>query len=276
MNDAPSNAAAPDPAEPPTQSDDLDDSLRQLAGLVMDSLGLYELLTHVAGFASQAIPGADGAGVTLLRLTRPQRRIEALAASHPFVAALDRLQYAVLDEGPCITAALERRTVRSGSLGGEQLWPHFGPRAGRLGVHSALSLPLILPGQLVGSINVYARAKDVFDDRAIRLGELFATPAAVAVHNARLLSQATQLTTQLQEALVSRPLIDQAVGVVRARTGESPELALARLKAMSQSRHTKLIEVARDLVDDAAARARARHSSSDMHEAQIGRGLLPE
>lgn len=261
MNDVPMLETGPDAATSSATSDDLDDSLRQLAGLVMDSLGLDELLTHVAGFASQAIPGADGAGVTLLDLTRPDDPIEALAASDPFVEEIDRLQYAVLNEGPCITAAIERHTVHSGSLGGEMLWPRFGPRAGRLGVHSALSLPLLLPGQLVGSINVYARAKDVFDERAIRLGELFATPAAVAVHNARLLSQATQLTAQLQEALGSRPLIDQAIGVLRARTGDSSELALARLRTMSQSQHVKLVEVARNLVDEAAARARARHTS---------------
>lgn len=46
--------------------------------------------------------------------------------------------------------------MRSGSLGGEQRWPHFGPRAAQLGVHSALSLPLLLPGAVVGVLNVYA------------------------------------------------------------------------------------------------------------------------
>ena len=79
-----------------------------------------------------------------------------------------------------------KRTVRSGSLGGEKMWPRFGPRVGRLGVHSALSLPLLLPDQVVGAINVYARGKDIFDEHAAELGELFARPAAVAVHNAQI------------------------------------------------------------------------------------------
>ncbi len=157
--------------------------------------GLGELLGQVATYAAHAIPGADGAGVTLLRVDRPDNRVEALAASDPFVARIDEIQYVGVNEGPCITAALERRTVRSGSLGGEKMWPHFGPRVGRLGVHSALSLPLLLPGQVVGAINVYAHDKDVFDDHAQQLGELFAAPAAVAVHNAHTLAQALALTT---------------------------------------------------------------------------------
>jgi GAF domain-containing protein len=239
---------------------DLQAGLAGLAGLVAGQLGLDELLTKVATYAAHAIPGADGAGVTLLRIDRPTNLVEALAASHPFVSEIDEIQYVILNEGPCITAALEGRTVRSGSLGGEKMWPRFGPRVGRLGVHSALSLPLLLPGQVVGAINVYARGKDVFDERAEQLGELFAAPAAVAVHNARVLSQAMALTIQLQAALASRPIIDQAVGILRGRTGGTADEAFARLKAISQSEHTKLADVAARVVDEAVRRARARHT----------------
>jgi GAF domain-containing protein len=241
---------------------DLQASLADLAGLVTGSLRLGELLARVASFAARAIPGADGAGVTLLRVDRVDDRVEALAASHPFVAEIDKIQYAVLGEGPCITAALERRTVRSGSLGGERLWPRFGPRVGRLGVHSVLSLPLLVPDQVIGAINVYAHGKDVFDDHATELGELFAAPAAVAVHNAQVLAQAQTLTGQLQTALSRRPVIDQAIGILRARTGASAEECFERLRAISQTEHTKLSVVAQHIVDEAVRRARARHTNS--------------
>lgn len=257
----PSEPAAAGPAEQQRKADlaDLRSSLDDLAGLVTGSLGLVQLLEQVAIFAAHAIPGADGAGVTLLRTDRPDDRVAALAASHPFVAEIDRIQYVVLDEGPCITAALERRTVRSGSLGGERMWPRFGPRVGRLGVHSALSLPLILPAQVVGAINVYARGKDVFDEHAVQLGEQFAIPAAVAVHNAQILDQALTVVKQLQTALTSRPVIDQAIGLLRGRNGGTADEAFARLRAISQSEHAKLSEVAQRLVDEAVRRARARH-----------------
>ena len=239
---------------------DLRTGIDELAGLVAGSLGLPELLAEVSTFAVHAIPGADGAGVTLLRVDRVDNMVEALAASAPFVAEIDEIQYVTLREGPCITAALERRTVRSGSLGGEKMWPRFGPRVGRLGVHSALSLPLLLSDQVIGAINVYARDKDVFDEHAAELGELFAKPAAVAVHNARILAHAMALTAELQKALSTRPVIDQAIGLIRGRTGLSAEDAFTQLRAISQSEHRKLADVAQHLVDEAVSRARARYN----------------
>ena len=238
---------------------DLQESLDRLAGLFAGTLGLSDLLEHVATFAAQAIPGADGAGVTLLQVDRPDHRVVASAASHPFVSELDQIQYIAVNEGPCITAALELRTVRSGSLGGEKMWPRFGPRAGRLGIHSALSLPMLLPGEVVGAINVYARAKDVFTDHAAELGERFAAPAAVAVHNAQVLAQSLELTTQLQVALSTRRTVDQAIGLLRGRTGSTADEAFAVLRKLSQSEHTKVGDVAQQLVDEAVRRARARH-----------------
>ena len=237
---------------------DLQASLANLAGMVAGTLPIEQVLAQVASFAAHAIPGADGAGVTLLRIEGSVSHVEALAASQPFVSEIDDIQYVLLNEGPCITAALERRTVRSGSLGGEKMWPRFGPRVGRLGVHSALSLPLLLPDEVVGAINVYAHEKDVFDEHAARLGELFAGPAAVAVHNAQVLTSAVRLATQLQTALSTRPVIDQAVGLLRGRTGVTAEEAFARLRQMSQTEHVKLVEIAQRLVDEAVRRARAR------------------
>lgn len=237
---------------------ELSASLTALADLVSDSFPLPDLLNQVATFAVRAIPGADGAGVTLLRGEPPHRQIETLAASDPFVAEIDELQYTTLDEGPCITAVLERRTVRTGSLGGEKMWPRFGPRVGRLGVHSALSLPLLIPGQVVGAINVYARSKNVFDQHAADLGELFARPAAVAVHNAKILADALALSRQLQTALSSRPIVDQAIGLMRGRSGGSAAEAFDRLRAISQHEHTKVVEVAQRMVDDAVRRASSR------------------
>ncbi len=249
------------PEQASADAADLQTAIGDLAGLVVDSRGLPELLAEVAAFAVHAIPGADGAGVTLLRVDRINNMVEALAASAPFVAEIDHIQYVALQEGPCITAALERRTVRSGSLGGEKMWPRFGPRVGRLGVHSALSLPLLLPDrEVVGAINVYAHDKDVFDEHAAELGELFAKPAAVAVHNAQILAQAMTLAAQLQTALSTRPVIDQAIGLIRGRSGRSAEDAFTRLRAISQTEHRKLADVAQRIVDEAVRRARARHN----------------
>ena len=198
---------------------------------------------------------ADGAGLTMIE----PGRSDIVVASAPFVKDIDAIQYG-LGEGPCVSAVRERTTMRSGSLGGDPRWPRFGPRAGRLGVHSVMSLPLVTLDGVVGAISVYAHAKDAFDDEAVDLGELFAGPAAIAAQNAQLLANARRVAATLQSALSKRAVIDQAVGILMSRAGCTADEALDRLRQLSQTRNTKLSVLARSLVDEAVRRARARHS----------------
>ena len=234
--------------------DDLSAALRGMSTMLTGPGNLEETLTHVAEFAVQAIPGADGAGLTLL--AEGQRR-QTIVASAEFVRQVDDIQYGI-EEGPCITAVDQRVTVTSGSLGGDAQWPHFGPRVGRLGVHSVLSLPLLVPGRVVGAMNVYAHDKDAFSTEAVRLGELFARPAAVSVVNAQLIADSQRLIGQLSEALSSRATIDQALGLMMGLYGDTAEEAFARLTAISRRSGRKLRVVAQELLDDGVRRARAR------------------
>jgi GAF domain-containing protein len=238
--------------------DDLVASLSDLSGLLTGSRPLRETLTEIAHFAVHAIPGADGAGLTMLEQDQPQ----TVVATDPFVHAIDDVQYGI-GEGPCLQAVATGQSQTSGSLGGEARWPHFGPRVGRMGVHSVLSLPLLLPGslgpgQVIGAMNVYAHGKDAFDEQAVRIGELFARPAAVSVHNAQVLARSQRLAEQLTEALTNRAVIDQALGVLMSRSGASAQEAFDRLRAMSQTQHVKVADVSRTLVDEAVRRARSR------------------
>jgi GAF domain-containing protein len=239
--------------------DDLVAALSGLSGLIPARSRLEDTLTQVAQFAVQAIPRADGAGLTLLNGDERQ----AVVASHDFVRRIDDVQYAI-EEGPCISAMRERRTVLAGSLGGDPQWPRFGPRIGRMGVHSALSLPLTVHDETIGALNVYARTKDAFDSEAARLGELFARPAAVSVVNAQALVGLQRTVDRLRGALTNRATIDQAIGLVMSRSGASPEEAFDRLRAMSQHSDVKLAVVARQLLDEAIARARARTASGSV------------
>jgi AmiR/NasT family two-component response regulator len=84
----------------------------------------------------------------------------------------------------------------------------------------------------------------------------------VTVHNARLLMAARQRAEQLHQALDSRSVIDQAVGIIRARSGASAEEAFARLIKISQEENVKLHLVAERLVEISVRRARARHHPS--------------
>ena len=236
------------------EDEDLRESLEGLARLTTNRLPLEDLLTRVAKYAVQAIPGADGAGLTLLE----EDRSDTIVATASFVTEIDDVQYG-MGQGPCISAARDARTVTSGSLGADSRWPRFGGTIARLGVHSVVSLPLITPDGVVGAMNVYAHAKNAFDDRSVDLGEIFAAPAAIAVQNAQVLARTQRLVAQLRSALETRGVIDRAIGIMMSRSGGTEQEALERLRALSQQEHHKLAVIARQIVDEAVRRAEARH-----------------
>jgi putative methionine-R-sulfoxide reductase with GAF domain len=250
----------PDPdADPPDRADDaaLADSLAGLDALSTGTLDLTEMLTQVATLAVRAIPGADGAGLTLLEIDRA----DLIVKSEPFVRAIDEIQYGI-GEGPCISAAASGETKRSGQLGEDQRWPQFGPRAGELGVHSALSLPLLVSTGVIGAMNVYAHAPNSFDERAQQLGEQYAVSAALAVQNAQILEQASRLVGQLQAGVEGRAKVDQAIGVLRRRHGLTADQALIQLKELSQNREISLNATASSVVAEAVKRSAQRSQSA--------------
>jgi GAF domain-containing protein len=237
---------------------DLDAGIRGLAGIVTRAEGVIDLLADVADFAAQAIPGAEGASVALIDPTSGISSVRTFAATALLVHEIDTVQYDLMNEGPCITCMQSRRPTVSGSLGSDSRWPHFGGRVARMQMHSALALPLIVGEQVIGSINAYAKRRDAFAEYAVQLGSLFARPAAVSVYNAQLLADAHERALRLQRALDSRSVIDQAIGIIRSRSGDSAEDAFARLARISQAENVKLATIAQRLVEEAAGRARSR------------------
>lgn len=225
--------------------------------------GLETMLVHVAQLAVRAIPGADGAGLTLLEADRP----DTIVATAPFVREVDAIQYG-LGQGPCITAAQQGRTVTSGTLDTQRLWPAFGPRVARLGIHSVLSLPLLAADGVVGAMNVYAHEPHAFTARSIALGELFAVPAAMSVQNAKVLEQSRRLTDQLQSALSVRASIDQAAGIIMSRAGGTSGEALATIRRLSRTEDRPMATTAQRIVTEAARRATAARDE------RTGRGGL--
>ncbi|WP_205878081.1 GAF and ANTAR domain-containing protein [Mycobacterium camsae] len=260
----PGRETAPQPELSPAQLEadeaELYAGLRGVAGLVAGGHGVIELLGDVAQFAAQAIPGADGVGVALVDNQHALSSIRTWAATEMLVHDIDTVQYEELNEGPCLTCMQSRRPVVSGSLGSDSRWPHFGGRVARMGVHSALALPLIVGDHVIGSINAYAKRRDAFGEHAVQLGSQFGRPAAVSVYNAQLLASAQERTMRLKRALDSRSVIDQAIGILRSRSGGSAGEAFDRLTEMSQAQNVKLHTLAERLVEEAARRARARRT----------------
>jgi GAF domain-containing protein len=258
----PGRKVPPWPALSATQRDadeaDLYAGLRGVAGIVAGAQGVIDLLRDVAEFAAQAIPGADGVSICLIDPREGIPSAQTWAATQLLVHEIDTAQYDELKEGPCITCMESRRPTVSGSLGSDSRWPHFGGRTARMRVHSALALPLVVGNEVIGSINAYAKNRDAFGEHAVRLGSQFAGTAAVSVYNAQLLANAHERTMRLQRALDSRSVIDQAIGIIRSRSGGTEDEAFERLAHISQNENIKLYAVAAQLVEEAVRRARAR------------------
>lgn len=236
----------------------LTSSISALAKLSGEQLDLTEMLTEVAALAVQAIPGADGAGLTLLEL----ERADLIVKSEPFVREIDDIQYSI-GEGPCISAAATGQTKRSGRLSLDPRWPQFGPRASGLGVHSALSLPLVVTTGILGAMNVYAHRPNAFDSYSQRCGEKFAVSASLAVQNAQILDQTARLVEQLRAGLKGRGLIEQAVGVLRRRGVRTAQEAMDQLREMSTAQQIPLTSAAIAVLESAVRQGRAAQSAVD-------------
>jgi AmiR/NasT family two-component response regulator len=90
----------------------------------------------------------------------------------------------------------------------------------------------------------------------------YAAPAAVVIRNAEVLADSRAEIEQLRNALLVRPVIDQAIGIIRSRTGKSEAEAFERLRVISNRVHVRVSEMAARIVDDAVRRAQQRRPGS--------------
>jgi GAF domain-containing protein len=223
--------------------------LTDLGDLLAEEEELGRVLQRSVDQLTNAVPGADMASVTVLRGEAGQ----TVAASSKDVWAIDQDQYAAGD-GPCLQAARSGKVVRIGVAEALSRWPEFARTSRTAGVESYLSHPLFLGEDFVGSLNLYSGRRHGFADFDVALLELYVVAACAAIANARRYSQARDVVGQLTQALDSRAAIDQATGIVMARSGISAERAFAALVRQSQNTNVKLRTIAAELVAEHGAR----------------------
>lgn len=233
-------------------------ALRSLRGLVGGAGRVNALLSEVGQLAAHAIPGVDGVSVTALHASDGKLHVQAWEVTAPFVRELDIRQFVELSQGPCITSMTARRPVVSSSLSADTRWRRFGASIAGLGVESALSLPLLIDDQMIGSINCYALSRGAFGHHAVQLGMAFAKPAAESLKNAQLRRVAREQGEQTHRSLRSHSVIDHAIGIVRGRTGASDQDALAHLQHISQTENVELAAIAQRVVQQAVHRQNRR------------------
>ncbi|MDV6289218.1 MULTISPECIES: GAF and ANTAR domain-containing protein [Streptomyces rochei group] len=209
------------------------------------SQGLDTLLRDLTDRAVGRVPGAAACSVTVRRADR----LMTLAGSSGLPSGLDLRQYEN-GSGPCVDAAETGSPRYSADLAEETRWPAYTEYALATGVRCVLALPLAIDGETGAALNFYGlRPHCLADGR--EEARVFAERAADAVNEALRVERRQASAADVRTALLSRSVIDQAVGILMARERIDAHLAMERLRRASQHTNVKL----RDLCDELVARA---------------------
>jgi GAF domain-containing protein len=227
-----------------SRTDDVAMAMHELAHLLVSDESIELTLRRVSDLAARVIDDCDAAGVTLV----DNGGWVTAAWTDERTLAVDRGQYERGD-GPCLQAIRDADIVRLDVDEAEERWPDFVRDARAYDVRSFLAAPLLLRGEPIGALNLYSAKPSGFTALDDVLIALFTGQVSVAVGNAKVYSDAVRLTDQLQEAIGSRAVIEQAKGVLMAREGIDVGAAFERLKQESQDRNVKLRNIAKEVVD---------------------------
>ena len=217
--------------------------LSELQALLLGTDTLYEFLDQLAQLTAQALPEGSSCGVTV----RQDSRAVTLAASDDWTRWVDQAQYD-LDEGPCLDALTTGKANYIPDTTTEVRWAGFCQAAHEWGVHSCLALPLNSPHGLMGCYNFYSVKSEGFAEESRGQLEVFAGNAAGAVAVALKLADQAQLSEDLHQALTSRAIIDQAIGIMMAQQRCEAGAAFDILRRASQNRNVKLRELAAEII----------------------------
>jgi GAF domain-containing protein len=201
---------------------------------------LDETLQTIVEVACNSVPGFDQVGVATLH---GKGTVTTRAFTGDLVPPLDKIQYD-LREGPCSAALQGTEAVSVSSLRAERRWPRYVPQARAAGVRSQMAIKLYLDDhEGMGGINFYSTTSDVVSQDAQALGRLFATHAAIALGH-------VHERDNLNEALQTRKVIGEAVGILMERHAMNEDRAFAFLVRASSHSNIKLRAVAQELVDE--------------------------
>jgi hypothetical protein len=152
------------------------------------------------------------------------------------------------DEGPCRDCyRLGTAVVNVDLHGARERWPQFAPQAIAGGFGSANAVPLKLRGQVVGSLNLFHIGTGGLGSGELRLAQALADAATIGILQQRTIHRTEVVAGQLQAALTSRIIIEQAKGVLAERLKISTDDAFEMLRGAARSRNLLLSDLARDV-----------------------------
>ena len=228
-------------------SDASSQALRALSQFLISETSMGDTLLKVSEITMEALPAAEMAGISVLGEEGEPKTAIFTDEESP---EMDTAQYQS-GKGPCLDAWRFGRVVRIDDMvKAEEDYADFASAAKAHGVESTLSLPLMAGGHGVGALNLYARTPAGFTEEDEVVGMDLAAAAAIVLANASAYWEASQLSEQLAQAMKSRAVIEQAKGILMARSPHlGPDEAFDLLRRASQRENVKLREIAQRIVD---------------------------
>lgn len=216
----------------------------ELADTLIDEFDLIDFL-HVLVERTVALVDADAAGIML---ADGRGGLEVMAASS-HAAQLVELFELQEEEGPCLEAFSTGQVVTKVDIDEMQAaWPTFTPRLAQAGFASAQAIPLRLRSEVIGALNIFRIAPGRLNDDDMRLSRALADVATVGILQQRVISAKELLAEQLQGALNTRVVIEQAKGVLAGTSGLGVDQAFDLMRAHARRTGAQLRDVADDII----------------------------
>ena len=215
----------------------------RLADTLVDD---YDVIELFHGLCSDCVTllRADAAG---LLLTDQRESLQVVSASTEQAHLIELFQIQS-QQGPCLDCFRSSEVVRSDDLSAETRWPLFRGRARDYGFGAVHALPMRLRGQTIGALNLFHREALVMTEADLAVGQALADVATIAILSDRNARERELLTEQLQAALTSRVVIEQAKGILAERGSIGLEEAFSRLREHARRTNQRLSELARGVV----------------------------
>jgi transcriptional regulator with GAF, ATPase, and Fis domain len=220
------------------------DTFVMLADTLVDDYDVVDLLDQLVR-ACVVLLGVTAAG---LLLDDQRGHLTVVASSSEETRLLETFQLQT-NEGPCLDCLRSATPVSSGDLAKESArWPRFVPAALSAGFHAVTALPLRLRDQAIGGLNLFDERSESVSDADQRLAQALADVATIGILQQRSVHRNAMVAEQLQHALTSRVVIEQAKGVLAERGSLDMEDAFNALRQYARNHNRKLTDIALEVV----------------------------
>jgi GAF domain-containing protein len=240
-------------------SDQLAQVFVDVADTLVDEFDLIEFLQRVTTHTSDLV-SARACG---LLLADHHGRLQVMAASDERAEMLELFQ-AQAEEGPCQDCYTTGEPVTNTDL--EQAyhrWPKFAPQAVAAGFKAVHAFPMRLRGHVIGAMNMFGDDTGEMSDSDIRVVQALADIATIGILQERAVARGELLTEQLQSALNSRIVVEQAKGALAQLHGGTPDEAFLRLRSYCRRHGLRLSAVAYQITTDPGSLPELTRPSAD-------------